>query len=331
MTHKVQTSILIISLLCSLLTIFAPAQNKGGSTMRPPAAVAARGDNRARSLQELVDRAARETVAGFAAKGFKEENLAITLIDLRDPQRPRLASFRGEERIYPASVVKLFYLSAAQRWLEDGKLRETDELRRAMRDMIVDSNNDAMQYMVDVLTDTTAGPELPPEQMQQWAMKRNSVNRYYTSLGYTNINVNQKTFCEDSYGREHAFRGAKGENRNKLTTNATARLLSEIATGKAVTPARSSRMMELLKREFAGKSDNPDNEPRGFTGGALPAGARIWSKAGWTSAARHDAAYIELPDGARFVLVTFTTDSSKELEIIPTVARIIIAGIGSIK
>ena len=101
--------------------------------------------------------------------------------------------------------------------------------------MIVDSSNEATQYIVDVLTHTTAGYELPPEEMKEWQEKRNAVNRYYTSLGYTNINVNQKTFCEDAYGRERVSRGPNGENRNKLTTDATARLLAEIATGKAVT------------------------------------------------------------------------------------------------
>src|ERR687886_358498 len=77
---------------------------------------------------------------------------AVTLIDLSDQAHPVQASFRGEERIYPASVVKLFYLAAAHRWLEDGKIQETDELRRALRDMIVDSSNDATQFVVDVLT-----------------------------------------------------------------------------------------------------------------------------------------------------------------------------------
>ena len=162
-------------------------------------------------------------------------------------------------------------------------------------------------------------------------MKRNAVNRYFASLGYTNINVNQKTYCEDSYGRERAFRGAKGENRNKLTTNATARLLSEIATGRAVTIARSAAMMELLKRNYEGKSSDPDDQAHGFTALALSPGARLWSKAGWTSTTRHDAAYIELPNGARFVLVIFTTDFAKELEIIPTVARVVIASLNSAK
>ena len=103
--------------------------------------------------------------------------------------------------------------------------------------MIVDSSNEATQYVVDVLTHTTGGYELPPKEMEKWQHQRNAVNRYFTSLGYTNINVNQKTFCEDAYGRESASRGPKGENRNKLTTDATARLMMEIVTGKSVTAA----------------------------------------------------------------------------------------------
>jgi hypothetical protein len=38
-------------------------------------------------------------------------------------------------------------------------------------------------------------------------------------------------------------------------------------------------------------------------------------------------AYIETPDGAKFVLATFTTGHSNEREIIPTVARIVIEGL----
>jgi hypothetical protein len=169
--------------------------------------------------------------------------------------------------------------------------------------------------------------------MEKWQNKRNAVNRYYASLGYTNINVNQKTFCEDAYGREKVSRGPNGENRNKLTTDATARLLSEIVTGRAVNAARSGQMVELLKRDFAGTSKDPDDQGHGFTGIALQemTGAKLWSKAGWTSTTRHDAAYIELPNGAKFVMVTFTVDHANEREIIPTVARVVIDGIASVK
>jgi beta-lactamase class A len=284
-------------------------------------------------LQALVNNAARTTLAKFADKKLTREQLSITLIDLRDPQHTLMASFRGNERVYPASVVKLFYLAAVHRWLEDRKIQETDELKRAVHDMIVDSSNEATQYVLDVLTQTTGGYELSPKEMADWQYKRNAVNRYYSSLGFANINVNQKTFCEDAYGRERVSRGPNGENRNKLTTDATARLLSEIVTGRAVNPAHSEKMMELLKRDFAGTSKDADDQGHGFTGMALQGmtGAKLWSKAGWTSTTRHDAAYVELTNGANFVLVTFTTDHANEREIIPTVARLVIDGIGSVK
>ncbi|HEV7683559.1 MAG TPA: serine hydrolase [Pyrinomonadaceae bacterium] len=286
-----------------------------------------------RTLQSLVDEAAKTALEKFADKKLLDTQLSITLIDLRDPAHPQQASFHGNERIYPASVVKLFYLAAAHRWLEDKKIEDTPELRRALKDMIVDSSNEATQYVVDVVTHTTAGYELPPKEMEEWQEKRNAVNRYYSSLGYTNINVNQKTFCEDAYGREQVSRRPDGSNRNKLTTDATARLLAEIATGKAVTPERSAQMMELLKRNYAGTSTDNDDQGHGFTGIALQGreGVRLWSKAGWTSTTRHDAAYLELPDGSKFVLVTFTTEHANEREIIPTVARVVIARIKDVK
>jgi beta-lactamase class A len=285
------------------------------------------------SLQDLVNRAAKTTLDRFADKKLQENELSITLIDLRDPNRPVTASFRGNERVYPASVVKLFYLVAAHRWLEDKKIEQTPELTRAIKDMIVDSSNEATQYVLDVITHTTGGYELPPKEMEQWQYQRNAVNRYFSSLGYTNINVNQKTFCEDAYGRERASRGPNGENRNKLTTDATARLLMEIVTGKAANPARTAAMMELLKREYTGQTNDADDQGHGFTGIALQGreGFRLWSKAGWTSTTRHDVAYVEMPDGGKFVLATFTSNHSNDREIIPTVARVVIDGLKDVK
>jgi hypothetical protein len=309
----------IVCLFCAMFAPLAPAQNQNNKTTllnaQPDAA-----------LQELVNRAAQTALAKFKDRNLQESNLAITLINIGDPQRPLQASFRGQEGIYPASVVKLFYLVMAHHLLEEGKIKETDELKRAMKDMIVDSSNDATGFVLDNITGTTSGPELSGSELKKWAEKRNAVNRYFASQGFTGINTNQKTYCEGPYGREQLFRGTKGENRNRLTTDAVARLLSEIVTKRAITPERSAAMMELLKRDFSGKSDNVDDQAHGFTGIALPQGARLWSKAGWTSTTRHDAAYIELPNGARFILVTFTTDHANDREIIPTVASVVIEG-----
>ncbi|HVM51517.1 MAG TPA: serine hydrolase [Candidatus Acidoferrum sp.] len=277
------------------------------------------------ALQQVVDRAVKGALDKFANEKLGTNQIAVTLVDLRDPHQPVQASYRGNDQIYPASVIKLFYLVAVHRWLEDGKLKDTPELRRAMRDMIVDSLNEATGYLVDLLTDTTSGPELSPPEMEQWYYKRNAVNRYFASLGYTNINVNRKPWCEGPYGREmQSVQMHKPNHRNWLTTDATARLLTEIATGQAVSPSRCAEMLQLLHRDPSPAPGDKNDQGHAYTALALPPGSKLWSKAGWTSECRHDAAYVELPNGAKFVLVIFTMDHAGERGIIPAVARPII-------
>jgi hypothetical protein len=206
----------------------------------------------------------------------------------------------------------------------------TTELQRGLKDMIVDSSNEATQYILDVLTNTSSGAELPQPEFEKWQYKRNRVNRYFSSMGYTRINVNQKTFCEDAYGIEQQSRNYKGQNRNMLTTNATARLLAETAVGRFVNADRSRLMMDLMKRDPFKDSKDPDNQATGFTGKLLiekkMTGAQLWSKAGWTSKSRHDAAYIETPEGLKFVLVVFTENHANEHEPIPAIAGKVMEG-----
>ena len=274
-------------------------------------------------LQACLDRTVQETLASFTSKDLTTNQLAITLVNLQNPDKPQWASFRGDLPIYPASVIKAFYLQAAHQWMEAGKLKDTEELRRAMRDMIVDSGNEPTGYIVDLLTDTTSGPELAADEMAKWYERRNAVNRYFVALGYQNINVNRKPWCEGPYGREmQSVKLHPPNHRNWLTTEATARLMTEIATGRAVTPERSRQMLELLARRPFDKEGG--GQAREYTGAALPEGSRRWSKAGWTSETRHDAAYVELSGGAKFVLVTFTVGQANNKEIIPFVARSVI-------
>ena len=115
-----------------------------------------------------------------------------------------------------------------------------------------------------------------------------------------------------------------------LTTDSTARLLAEIALGKAVDAEHSRQMMELLKRDPYKTDKEADSQDVGFTGIALKntPNVKLWSKAGWTSNSRHDAAYLETPDGKKFVLVVFTEKFAGEREIIPEIAGKILAELG---
>jgi len=280
---------------------------------------------RSAAVQSVVDRTAERTHAEFAAKDLKPEQLAITLVDLTDPAAIAFGSYHGDAQIYPASVIKLFYLAAAHRWMEDGKLQDSEELRRAMRDMIVQSYNEATGYVVDVLTGTTSGPELADDALAEWWEKRNAVQRYFTGLGFSGITVNRKPWCEGPYGREVQAMKRFLPKSNQLTTDATARLLFEIVISRCVSAERSQQMMELLKRDPYAETRDNDDQAHGFTGLAIlnprVEGVRLWSKAGWTSQTRHDAAYLELPDDRKFILVVFTTGHASEREIIPSVCR----------
>ena len=317
----------VLSLLFAFLVGASASAQKGKSgevvppkTYTPPV-IEASGD-----LQKILSEAVDKTLV--ANKDLKSEEVAATLIDIRDPAKFQMADVRGGARIYPASVVKMFFLAALERQIEDGKVTVTPELTRGVRDMIVDSSNEATQYILDVITDTSSGAEKTQKDFDAWQYKRNRVNRYFTSMGYANINVNQKTFCEDAYGIEQQSRKYKGENRNMLTTNATARLLAEIVLGHIANAERTSQMMNLLKRDPFAETKDPDDQAHGFTGKALIDGkmtnTKLWSKAGWTSKTRHDAAYIETPDGQKFVLVVFTENHANEREIIPSIAGYVI-------
>ncbi|MGD1862034.1 MAG: serine hydrolase [Leptolyngbyaceae cyanobacterium] len=293
-------------------------------------------------LQTLLEKALEATWEAFS--GLARNQIAATWLVYDPPfpvntggaisapdfwqQRPRGASYRGVELIYPASVVKLFYLVAAHEWMEREMVPATPELERAIRDMIVDSSNDATGFVIDTLTGTTSGPELPDGPFETWKTQRNIINRYLQSLQWPEletINANQKTWCDGPYGRERIFLGEVYENRNLLTTEATSRLLHSIVGGVAVTGARSQTMMNLMRRSLEPRAiaADPENQVTGFLGAGLPLNAALWSKAGLTSKVRHDAAYVELAGHSPFQLIVFTegAEQSQNEAILPFVMK----------
>ena len=281
---------------------------------------------RAQSLQAAVDRAVQETCAEFKAPALRPEQLGVTVLDLRG-SAPVRADYRGGERFYPASVIKLFFLAYAHRLMEAGRLADTPELRRGLRDMIVDSYNEATSYIVDAVTGTTSGPEMSAAELVAWHERRGVVTRYFQSLGYANVHAQRKPWGEGPYGREQQDMAAHLPARNFLSTNDTARLLEEIATGRCISPARSAQMLELMARDPFTPKPDLDDQAIGFSGPALTPGMKLWSKAGWVSWARHDAALIELPGGGRVIIIVFTEgkEHANNRAIIPAVVRRILA------
>jgi hypothetical protein len=243
------------------------------------------------------------------------------------------ASWGGDRQRYPASVVKLVYLVAAEAWLQAGLLLDGAELRRALAAMIQHSSNDATALVVDLLSGTTSGPDLADAAWVSWQRQRQLVNQWLRELGWPElegVNACQKTWGDGPFGRERRFYGEQLENRNRLSTDATARLLLAVVASALGSPPAAARMRALLARSLdpQERAADPENQVDGFLGEGLLPGARLWSKAGWMSQARHDAAYVECDGHQPMLLVVFSEGEScaKDTRLLPEIARRLSAG-----
>lgn len=258
-------------------------------------------------------------MAEFASSGLTEEGLSIALLEI-SPAGNAAGSFRGDAAYYPASVVKIFYLAYYEARKQAGKVTDTPEIVRAVKDMITVSSNDATGFVVDAITATTSGPEMSGKDWEKWKERRNAVNRYFAGRGYRDLNANQKTFCEDAYGREQAFRDG-GRNRNRMTAGLAARLFQEIARGEIAGPAGTQEMLALLSRDVtpARPFDDLELEDARLSGQRLPQGTRFWSKSGDAYDVHHLVARVLLPNGSDFVLAVFTKGVKTVPGVIPRV------------
>ncbi|AIE87268.1 serine hydrolase [Fimbriimonas ginsengisoli] len=280
-------------------------------------------------LARFADNAAKAALAKYSDRGVKPDQIGITLAVLdRKGNSFQSGSYRGAEAMYPASVVKMFFLAYAGHLLEKKKLRMTPELERAVHDMIVDSVNDATGLVLETVTGTTGGPELSPKELARWMDKRQAVNRWFASLGYPTLNACQKTWNEGPYGRERQGYGPHFELRNSLSPNVCVRLMSDIALDKIVSPGQCAWMRGYLSRAIPADSKETNEQSKLFSGKVLPSGTKLWSKAGWTDTVRHDVAYIQLPDGREFVYAIFTKDHSNEAGLIPFIASAMLKELG---
>lgn len=246
------------------------------------------------------------------------EKLSISLLQLNDENCCRYAGFNDKYPRFPASIAKLFWLVYLYSQYSDGTLPEGTIRESEIHKMITDSDNEPASQVLDLVTQTKSGESLSQAELAQWMDKRLSVNRYFESLGYHGINVSQKNFPVPSInlyepkGRDLQMRGdAQRPIRNYLTTLSTARLLYAIHTRQAVSAEYSGRIKSHLRRDLnpAVWKSKPFNSVEGFSGESLPPNTEFYSKAGWMSSARNDAAIVISPDGrTQYILVIFGDD-----------------------
>ncbi len=269
----------------------------------------------AMSLDALCTEAFTDAVRQFPDDKLTPEDVGISLAFIDRPNKSvSMGGYRASVTMYPASVVKMFYFAYAAHLLDTGQLKMTPELQRAAEDMIKVSSNDATGYMIDLCCGTTPGPELSPDQLAEFGRKRRAVNDWFGGLGYSGVNAVQRTFNEGPYGRERQWVGEKYENRNMLSPEACTRLMAGIALGKHWSKEQTAWMQGILARlNPQDEPDKADGQSKAYTGRVIPKGAKLWSKAGWTSEVRHDCAWVEMPDGREYVVTVFTKRGNNRL------------------
>jgi beta-lactamase class A len=291
-------------------------------------AAAARGDFR--EFRDVARDPQIETALRHAADASLKEfpkltsdNLAITVVDVTRPELLARGDYHGDAPFYPASVIKLFYMAET---FHQKKETEKD-VDRALKEMIRISDNDATAFILDTISDTCSGPWLEGRALAKFIDKRRVVNKWLQPMGY-DVSAMMKPWSFGPFGRDVQALGENKENRNRASANAVASLLLWIVRGRAVSRGASGVMMGLLERPL-----NPprgdENQVKEFIGEALPPTAHLWSKAGWTSEVRHDAAYVELPGGKKLVVVIFTRGTADDVKLVPAIAKHVLEEMGA--
>jgi len=274
------------------------------------------------ALELAAKHAAEQTLKDFPK--LTADNLAISIVDVTKATTIDRGDWHGDAPFYPASVVKLYIMAE----VFHQKLQADPENARALGEMIRLSDNDATAYLLDLVADTCPGPNLEGRALAKFIDKRRVVNRWFATMGY-DISSMAKPWSFGPFGREKQLLGGDARpNRNRSSANSFASFLLWVARKRAISGADSDAMLALLERPL-----NPmradENQVKEFIGEALPGGSKLWSKAGWTSEVRHDAAYIELPGGKKLILVIMTRGTADDVRLIPSIAKSILGELES--
>lgn len=261
-------------------------------------------------------------------RNLPTEDLSISLVALSpEPSCCADADFQGQIPRYPASIVKLFWVVALYAQADAGLLPEDSLQADRVEKTLALSDNDTASEILDAISRTQSSQTpLAKAKFEDWSRKRHGVSDFFTRAGYRSLNIAQKTFpipqlaLDRPEGPDRQLREIDGQERsprrNVLTTASTARLLFELDRGLAISPERSQQIAAFLRHDLDPQAwqNEPRNAIAGFLGQGLPPETEFYSKIGWTSQTRNDAAIVVPANGKqRYILVVFG-DNAKYYE-----------------
>ncbi|WP_018295256.1 serine hydrolase, partial [Mariprofundus ferrooxydans] len=105
-------------------------------------------DHTSKQLQKKLDQRIR---ALHLSRAVKEKRLNLVLVDITNPDAPKLAQVNGDQMMYAASLPKIAVLLTAFELIKQGKLPLNRETRDTMTRMIRYSSNKDATAMIDMV------------------------------------------------------------------------------------------------------------------------------------------------------------------------------------
>lgn len=213
------------------------------------------------------------------SKAATDKKLALALVDITDPQSPKVAAINGSEMMYAASLPKIAILLGAFERIESGAMKLDGENRELMTRMIRNSSNQAATTML-----RKVGKEHLAELLQSPRYKLYDPDR------------NGGLWVGKEYGKSPAWRRDPLHNLSHgATAMQVARFYYLLETNQLVSPQLTVDMKEILSKPAIGhkfvkglKKAHPD--------------AVIYRKSGSWRQYHADSAIVER-DGRRYIAV----------------------------
>ncbi|WP_241483394.1 serine hydrolase [Kordia zhangzhouensis] len=180
-------------------------------------------------LQQLLEKQINNNPKwrGLAAR----KKLSVGIVDLSDVTDIKYAGINDKEMMYAASLPKIAILLAAMDAIENGELKDTQEVRRDLRLMISKSNNQASTRMID---------RLGYEKIE--AVLRAPRTRLYDEEVGGGLWVGKRYAA----GGERYPDPLKGLS-HAATTQQVCSFYYQLALGNLVSTQRSKEMLEIMK------------------------------------------------------------------------------------
>ncbi len=266
-------------LLCGLLLLAVPAAFAASPTARSWPHLADAYDAR---LQQGLEAQIADSRLGDVVAG---KRLAVALVDVTNPHKPRVAGVNEHEMMYAASLPKIAILLAAFQKAEDTGEPLNQSSKELLTRMIRDSSNSAatemsdwvgMEYIANVLTSDRY--------------------KFYDDQDDGGIWVGK------AYARRGAWRrDPLGNLSHAASAFEVSRFYYLLVTGRLVSPGASADMKQMLSRPAI------DHK---FVSGLAKArpGSRIYRKSGTWRTYHSDSALVER-DGRAYIAVALCNDA----------------------